>query len=249
MSNDEHRIMEVVADDAPDKASPEYIEDMLKELRQFVNEHDSNPSQRNFDDWSEDHSDGLHRNYFGSWNNAVEAVGGDPNTLRLPVSEEEALEALDEAAEQRIEYEVDGEEKVSPEGEAPMGQHLLYIDSVDNLLSERSYSRKFKRTYTELVIERGHDTAGAEKSEYDWDKVDETLKQVIKQRVYCRALDQHSPQDEVPSNRYIDNHDDLPASDTVRDRYGPREDWPEEVGLEEERDANDVNVDLTDFEW
>jgi hypothetical protein len=331
MSSDEHRIMEVVADDAPDKASPEDVEAVLKELRQFVNEHDSSPSRRDFRDWSEHHSRTIYENHFGSWNSAVEVVGGDHNyqhnrtpkeealqaldeaaeqrieykvdgenkvspkgeappsselqyidsvdnllspdaytkkfdptytelaierghdtaaTPRIP--KEKALQALDEAAEQRIEYKVDGEEKVSPEGEAPMSQHLQHIDSVDNLLSRASYSRKFEGTYTELAIERGHDTvatssapeSSVERSEYDWDKVNEKLKQAIDQEVYCRALDEYSPPGEIPPDRYVDNHEDLPASDTV---HGRHDNLKQDLGLDEERNANDVNVDPTDF--
>jgi hypothetical protein len=87
-------MMDVVADDAPDKASPEYVSAMLRELRQFVNEHESNPSAKNLNDWSEHHSHTFH-DYFGSWNNAVEAAGEDPNVENRPVSEEEVLQALD----------------------------------------------------------------------------------------------------------------------------------------------------------
>lgn len=143
---------------------------------------------------------------------------------------------------------------MSSKGEAPPCQALRHINSVENLLTETTYSRKFDRTYTELAIDRGHDTVRPpskggggrlERVDYDWNEVDETLRGVITERVFSRARDEYVPRGEIPPNRYINNHDDLPTASAIHKNYCPKDKWKEELGLEEERD---VNVDPSDFE-
>lgn len=244
--------MEVLADDAPDKASVEDVEDMLMEMRQFVNEHASNPSHEIFNDWSK-RSSGTCERHFGSWNKAVVVAGRSPNQPSRLISEKDALDGLDNAAEQRIEYKIDGEDYVSPEGEAPPSTHITHIDSVDNLPpNDNFYKRNFDRTYTKLAVERGHDTVERARSgnSYDWDEVEETLTVLIEEEVEEEVgLDTNTiaREDEIPPNQYIKNRDDLPSPDRLRDRYGLRENWKYELDIEEERNANDVDVDPTDF--
>lgn len=87
MSDDHHRIMNIAAEDAPDKLSPEDLGAVLRELRQFANENPSNPSFRLFEEWSESAGTTCQR-YFGDWNSAVAAVGGSPNEPKTSISKE-----------------------------------------------------------------------------------------------------------------------------------------------------------------
>jgi hypothetical protein len=187
----------------------------------------------------------------------VEAAGGEPNNKSAPVSKDEALQALDNASEQRLEYKIDGTEHVSPEDEAPPASHLQYIDSVDNLVNQQAFAQKLDEddTYTQAAIRMGYDTAAppstgsgsSDNPDYDWDKVDEKLKKAIEGEVYWRAGKKRIPEGEIPSNGYIKQREDLPSLTAIKGRLGPREKWRQEVGLEEERDANDVDVDLSNF--
>lgn len=231
---------------------------MLQDLRRFLNEHDSNPGSEKFDDWSEGYTARSYASYFGSWNGAVEAAGGEPNDKNAPVSKDEALQAVGNASEQRLEYKIDGTEHVSPEGEAPSASHLQHIDSVDNLVSHQAFVQKLDEddTYTQAAIRIGYDTAAppstgsgpSDNPDYDWDKVDEKLKKAIEEEVYWRARDTWIPEGEIPSNGYIKQREDLPSPTAINRKRGPREEWRQELGLEEEQDANDVDVDLSNFD-
>jgi hypothetical protein len=249
-SDDEYMIMNILDDDAPNKASPGNVRGMLQDLRRFLNEHDSNPGSEKFDDWSEGYTARSYASYFGSWNGAVEAAGGEPNDKNAPVSKDEALQAVGNASEQRLEYKIDGTEHVSPEGEAPPASHLQHIDSVDNLVSHQAFVQKLDEddTYTQAAIRIGYDTAAppstgsgpSDNPDYDWDEVYEKLKEAIEEEVYWRARDTWIPEDEIPSNIYIKQREDLPSLTALKGRLGPREEWPQELGLEEERNANDL---------
>jgi|APHM01.1.fsa_nt_gi hypothetical protein len=156
---------------------------------------------------------------------------------------DEIKPALDEAARQKVEYEVDGEQKVSLRGVAPPGRDLPYID-IEGLPNHHStLNFHLPKPYAQYVKQET-DWEPPSMPEYENDEFFPVLKEVIQTQNHWSARDRYIPAGETPPAEYIDKHEDLPSYSTIKRRLGSKEDWLSEM---RDRNATDVNVDPTDF--
>lgn len=249
MDDEQYNIMDVLVDDPPKDPSPEHTKDLIQHMRRFVDEHPSNPSRGNFDDWSDrydwssEYSSVQMSDRFGSWNDAVEAVGGDTNSpvgMGAGVYEDsEVMSAFNKAAEQEVNYRVDGEEETCPRGVAPPASHLTHIDSIEGLPSaEETLERVFGKPYAQHVVE---DTdwvyPGHLPRDFDIDEAKETLRGIYE------SWDSKPHRSSEPTIRYINDHDDLPTYSALKEWLGPKEEWPVKLDLEEPTNADKLNLD------
>jgi hypothetical protein len=233
---------------------------MMLDLRRYRNHKGSFPSHNEYRDWEDArYSLTEMRNFFGPWNNAMRAVGG-PTNFTEPKNKKNSRKDIKDGiialAEIELEYKVEGESFVSNEGQAVPAHHIEHIDldRFDLDMEPTSYmsiNRKLDRSYVEFVQHKGFSHPSYGKSngiseEYDWQDVKQELIEDIQKDFTWR--NQRFKEDEVPPPRYFDASDKYPRMQTMRDRFGKREEWPEELGIRESRNATDVNVDITDFE-
>lgn len=144
MSDEQHRIMDVVVDDPPESTTPKQVEGMLQDLNRFESEYSSNPSRENFDDWCDGYTSNKVKGRFGSWNSAVEAAGGEPNSPNSRGVRYDR-DQVDKNMKEIIESENDWKGRTVPKGEVPPDRYIDNRADVPNaqaLRAERWYGEK-----------------------------------------------------------------------------------------------------------
>jgi len=81
----------------------------------------------------------------------------------------------------------------------------------------------------------------------DWDEVRERLKSKIKQDFTWKGGLKRSKEGAVPEDDFFSRNDEYPSPSAMGDRWGPKDKWPEELGIVDKNTAEDVDVDPTDW--
>lgn len=222
---------------------------MLLDLRRLDKEADDGVSRSNYRDWEEADYDIDEIIYsIGEWNIAKSAAGlenlGNRDTS---YTADEVVNVINELAEERLEYEYDGERVVSEEGEmVPITEiTALRSQTSRDIPSKTVITRRLPEKYVQFMQDLGY----SHPRNWDWEKVEERLIDDIENDVGMRGFNGPSyPEGEIPSPEYIDNKDNLPSYSWLLRNLGPQDQWLEELGLEDEQKADDVDVDLTKFD-
>lgn len=231
--------------------------EMLHALRRYGNEEGEPITINGFNEWDGSYFTAKNiRRALRNWTDAVKAAGfkSGQQTKGKDYPLEKTIELIETAAEQRLEYKIDGESIVSPEAEAVPVSHFGHIDELD-LPCLPTVLRVTGREYIELVEGLGYSHPQPSHSgrdpgrDYDWEEIEERLVNDIESHIEWRDGLRVSKEGETPDWAYFESDPDFdyPSRTQLRRRFGSKDQWKEELGISEQRNADDVNVDPTDL--